>query len=323
MSRPSLVSVVCFALLQTVGCASPAPSGDGSSSGGTPGGGQSSGAGGTSPTSQSGGSGGGSSATTTGGTGGGTADGGSTGNSGGATGAGGSGGISNPGPSEDAGSPDTKPTTMDAPVAPDVAGETPGAPDAALGPKDYVCSWVIGITTTGEWYRAGFENVVDNARWQVTPIEMGHLEKWADPANPIWNEAIQSPCTRNSKTPDRIAFNATKYEWTTLEEFVPAYINVIKNIKTKYPSVKRIDLMTYGRAPGNKECAGANRPTYSWIKPVQDDAAAMVAAMYPGFVFVCPKWEHKSCSDFGLCPHVSAAANATLAKTIGEYFLQN
>lgn len=198
-----------------------------------------------------------------------------------------------------------------------------GAPQDLPTSKDFVCSWILGITTTGEWYKAGFEKVVDDARWQITPIEMGHLEKWADPNHEIWQSAITSPCAQNSKAPDRIVFNATKYEWTTVDEFVPAYIAVVNNIKTKYPSVKRIDLMTYGRAPGNMECVGANRPSYSYIKPVQDDAAAMMPGMFPGFVFVAPKWEHKACSDFGLCPHVSAEANATLAKTIGQYFLEN
>ena len=207
------------------------------------------------------------------------------------------------------------------------AANAGGAPDDTPVdlPKseDFTCSWVLGITTTGEWYEAGFEKVVDGKRWQITPIEMGHLEKWADPAHEIWQSPIQSACATNSKTPDRVVFNATKYEWTTVEEFLPAYVAVVNNIKTKYPSVKRIDLITYGRAPGNMECAGANRPSYSYIKAAQDDAAAMIPAMFPGLVFVAPKWEHKACSDFGLCPHVSAAANATLATTIGQYFLKN
>jgi hypothetical protein len=206
---------------------------------------------------------------------------------------------------------------------PDAATDSAEPVGPVLTYKDFTCSWVLGITTTGEWYRAGFENVVDNARWQVTPIEMGHLEKWADPNNPIWNSAIQSPCTMNSKTPDRIVYTAVKYEWTTVDQFLPAYIAVINNIKTKYPSVKRVDLMTYERAPGDMECAGANRPLDSWIRPVQDQAAAMTAAMFPGFVFILPKWEVKSCADFGLCPHLSGAANALEAKTIGEYFLAN
>src|SRR5260370_26125667 len=150
---------------------------------------------------------------------------------------------------------------------------------------------------------------------------MGHLEKWADPANPIWNSPIESPCTMNSKTPDRIVYSAVKYEWTTVDQVVPEDIAVINNIKTKYPSVKHVDLMTYERAPGDMECKGANRPYYSWIRPAQDQVAATVQAMFPDFVTILPKWEVQSCADFGLCPHLSGAANAFEAKTIGEYML--
>jgi hypothetical protein len=190
-----------------------------------------------------------------------------------------------------------------------------------LTAKDFTCSWVVGITTTGEWYRSGFENVVDNARWQNTHVEMGHLEKWADPANGIWNVTIDSPCAMNSKTPDRVVFSAVKYEWTTVDQFLPAYISAIKNFQTKYPSIKQIWLMTYERAPMNKQCDGANRPTYSWIRDAQDQVAAMMPAMFPGFVYVAPKWEVDKCGDFGLCPHLSGAANMAEAKKIGEFFL--
>jgi hypothetical protein len=220
---------------------------------------------------------------------------------------------------------DATPPTTDT-VAPPLDAQvdlpvTAGPDGPVLTSKDFTCSWVIGITTTGEWYSAGFENVVDNARWQNTHVEMGHLEKWADPQNGIWQSGIYSACAMNSKTPDRIVYCAVKYEWTTLEQFLPAYVAVINNIKTKYPSVKRVDLMTYARGPGNLECKGANRSNDSYIKDVQDQAAAMVADMFPGFVFIAPKWEVKSCGDFGLCPHISGAANALEAKTIGEYFL--
>ena len=191
----------------------------------------------------------------------------------------------------------------------------------ALTAKDFTCSWVVGITTTGEWYRSGFENVVDNARWQNTHVEMGHLEKWADPANGIWNVTIDSPCAMNSKTPDRVVFSAVKYEWTTMEQFLPAYVSAINNFKTKYPSIKQIYLMTYERAPNNMQCDGANRPTYSWIRPAQDAVAAMMPAMFPGFVYIAPKWEVDKCGDFGLCPHLSGAANMAEAKKIGEFFL--
>jgi hypothetical protein len=211
------------------------------------------------------------------------------------------------------------PPEFDAAAETGTMGGDNGAP--ALTAKDFTCSWVVGITTTGEWYRSGFENVVDNARWQNTHVEMGHLEKWADPANGIWNVTIDSPCAMNSKTPDRVVFSAVKYEWTTVDQFLPAYISAIHNFQTKYPSIKQIWLMTYERAPNNMQCDGANRPTYSWIRPAQDQVAAMMPAMFPGFVYIAPKWEVDKCGDFGLCPHLSGAANMAEAKKIGEFFL--
>ena len=132
-----------------------------------------------------------------------------------------------------------------------------------------------------------------------------------------------NPCATNAKTPDRIVFTGVDSASTTVAQFLPQYVSVINIIKTKFPSVKRVDLMTLARAPGDKECIGANRSGSSWIRPAQDDAIAMTVAMYPGFVFALPKWEVQACSDFGLCPHISAAANMTLAKTMGDYFLTN
>ncbi len=250
-----------------------------------------------------------------------------------------------PTPAADAGSPPSSdtgtpsPTVDSAPVpesSPDVgtpAGEAPEAGPVATGDaavpkpngltyKDFSCSWVLGIHTTYEWFAAGFEMVVDDARWQVSGIEMAQFN-WANPNSNLWSSPITSPCTANSKTPDRIVFSGVDSGSTTAAQFLPQYLSVINIIKMRFPSVKRIDLMTLARAPGDIECKGANRSGSSWIKPGQDEAIAMTVAMFPGFVFSTPKWEVKSCSDFGLCPHISAAANADLAKTMGDYFIAN
>jgi len=196
-----------------------------------------------------------------------------------------------------------------------VAPEPDGAASAS-----YVCSLILGILTTNEWF-GGFEKVVDNARWEIKFQDSAHLEKWADPANAVWSLPITSPCTQNANAPDRIVFMGTNYDYDTVELFLPKYIAVLNNIKAKYPSVKRLDVMTYTRAPMNQECVGANRPSYSWIKPAQDEAIAQFAAMNPGFVFAAPKWEVQACSDFTLCPHLTGPANAVISKTIGTYFL--
>lgn len=217
-------------------------------------------------------------------------------------------------------------------AAPDAQGgtdaDTTGAPgpeagtDDAAAPGPFTCSWVLGIHTTQEWFQAGFLNVVDPTRWEASGIEMAQFN-WQDANSGLWTAPFSSAtsCAKNAKTPDRIVFCGVDGSSTTVAQFLPEYVKVVNNIKTKFPSVKRIDLMTLARAPGNKECIGANRSGSSYIKTGQDDAIAMMVAMYPGFVFSTPKWEVQACSDFGLCPHISLAANMTLAKTMGEFFL--
>jgi hypothetical protein len=196
------------------------------------------------------------------------------------------------------------------------------APDDGSASASYVCSLILGILTTSEWF-GGFEKVVDNARWEIKFQDSAHLEKWADPAHAVWSLPITSPCARNADAPDRIVFMGTNYDYDTVDLFLPKYIAVLNNIKAKYPSVKRLDVMTYTRAPGNKECIGADRSSYSYIKPAQDEAMAQFAAMNPGFVFVAPKWEVQSCDDFTLCPHLTGPANGVISKTIGSYFLSH
>jgi len=206
-------------------------------------------------------------------------------------------------------------------------------PDGAMGPPDaadvgasdaggasYVCSLILGIQTTHEWF-GGFEKVVDTTRWELKSQDSAHIEKWADPNNAVWALATESPCVRNADAPDRVVFMGVNYDFTTVEQFLPKYIAVVSNIRAKYPTVKRVDVMTYTRAPGDMECTSASRPNDSYIKPAQDESIAMLAAMYPGFVFPAPKWEVQSCADFTLCPHLTGTANDVISKAIGAYFL--
>ena len=219
----------------------------------------------------------------------------------------------------DAAAPSTDATLEAGPIASADGGGT--TIPVGLRYKDFTCSWVLGIHTTGEWYAAGFETIVDDARWQASGLEMAQFE-WKNAGFGGWNSAPTSPCAMNSKTPDRIVFTGVDGS-TTAAQFLPEYEAVINNIKTKFPSVKRIDLMTLARAPGNMECKGANRSGSSWIRPGQDEAIAMEVAKYPGFVFATPKFEVKACSDFGLCPHINAAANALVAMENAQFFIAN
>src|SRR5205814_6801828 len=81
--------------------------------------------------------------------------------------------------------------------------------------------------------------------------DSAHIEKWADPASAVWSLPLTSPCTKNADAPDQVVCMGTNYDYDTVDLFLPKYVAVWKNIQTKYPTVRHLDVMTYTRAPGN------------------------------------------------------------------------
>ena len=207
-------------------------------------------------------------------------------------------------------------------VIPEAGGPSDSSFPPGLRYNDFTCSWVLGIHTTAEWFMAGFLTVVDPTRWQASGIEMAQFN-WAQAGYGGWTAAPMNPCKVNSKTPDRIVFCGVDTGSTTVQAYLAEYTAAMNNIKTKFPSVKRVDIMTTAVGPGDMECLGANRSGSSFIRPVQNQAITQTVTMFHGFAFECPRWEVASCKDFGLCPHISPAANMTLAKTMADYFIAN
>src|SRR5947207_507366 len=82
----------------------------------------------------------------------------------------------------------------------------------------YVCTQVIGVSVTGDWFGAGFESGNDDARWQALTRSHAFVELWADPKDPVWQEKIVSPCTKNSTRPDRVVFMGVNWEFKTADE---------------------------------------------------------------------------------------------------------
>jgi hypothetical protein len=227
---------------------------------------------------------------------------------------------------------DARATSVE-PPQPDAAPSTPAEADArpADGPSspppasegdtgNYTCTHLIGINATAEWYREGFEALVDNAKWQMVRVHSGFVELWANPTSSAWSTGPTSPCAENSKNPDRILFVALNFDNDKLEQWVPPLRAVVKNLQAKYPGVKRIELGSFVRAPGNKACP-QREAKRSTITPAQDEAMAMVAAENPTLVKVMPKFEAKTCSEFsGNPPHPSKAGGAAWAKLHAEHY---
>jgi hypothetical protein len=243
-----------------------------------------------------------------------------------------------PGPAEEEPSPptarpDAAPAPAEAPPVKADAAPSTSAPDAGAVPPgdaaapastpdntDYTCTLVIGIQATGQWYNAGFEKLVDGNKWEVIAVHSAKVESWADPNHSLWSNNPSSACTMNAKNPDRILFTGLNWVYDKVEQWVPPLTASVKNLQAKYPGVKRIELRTFVRAPNNQPCPGGS-DYKSFIKPAQDEANDIVAAMFPGLVYVAPKLEVRTCADFGgRAPHFSSAGAQAVARIVAAAY---
>jgi hypothetical protein len=221
-----------------------------------------------------------------------------------------------------------------------LAGSTgaAGASDQGYtGP--FTCTLVAGLLFTQEWFQAGFENDgVDGTKWEGKFQHYGYIDIWAQdpPAGFAWNAPIVSACTVNSTDPDRVLFTAWSWELAYMEdEYIADTVQDIMQFKKNFPHIKRFELMTIIRCPGNKMCnPNAAVPPIAgvtdhdsgqqdcYVAPSQDDALAKVAAMFPGWAFVAPKFESPNCENPINGAHIYNE-NVPVAKTIATYYMSN
>ena len=72
----------------------------------------------------------------------------------------------------------------------------PAAVPAA--PEPFVCTQVMGVSVTGDWFAAGFEALVDGARFQAVTRTHAFVELWGNPKDPVWSIPPVSPCARDA-----------------------------------------------------------------------------------------------------------------------------
>ncbi len=195
----------------------------------------------------------------------------------------------------------------------------------AAGPTGFICNQVTAMTLTREWYEAGFETLVADDRWQLKAREHGYITEWSNPNSDFWNEPIESPCAQGSTQPDHVVL--TVLSWapaccTTQPEWEAQVTGAINTLISKYPGLKRIDLMTVIRGANNMLCPTAPAAGETIVIPPElDGALAAAATQFPNFVFVAPKFEAPNCAAFsGGGPHLTTAGNTAVAKNIAAYF---
>lgn len=195
------------------------------------------------------------------------------------------------------------------------------------GATGFVCNQVTAMTLTREWFEAGFEldrSLVDG-RWQLKAREHGYITEWANPSSDFWNEPPESPCTAGSPNPDHVVLTVLSWNpacCTTQPEWEAKIDAAIANLQAKYSALKRIDLMTVIRGPGNMLCPTPPVANETIVIPPELDAAlAASAAKLPQLVFVAPKFEAADCAAFnGGGPHLTTAGNTAVAKVVAAYF---
>jgi hypothetical protein len=221
-----------------------------------------------------------------------------------------------------------------------------GGTGASAGP--FSCTIVLGLFTTSQWFIGAQpggasktflqQDGIDPMKWEGKMTKYSYVEKWADPMSAQWSLMTQNPCATNSTTPDRALFvgfspgipadqDYAKYNAMAKDQAGwETQLNlVINNIKTKYPSVKEIDILTMGRAPNNMLCSN-NSDIDTVIAPYEDAAFEAVAAASNGLVKVGPKYYVPDCATsyiFANDSDYTTTASNSLAMQIAAYYAQH
>jgi hypothetical protein len=191
-----------------------------------------------------------------------------------------------------------------------------GAKSKAGGEK-FTCTQIMGVSVTGDWFGAGFEDGVDNKRFQAITRKHGFIEFWGDPENEIWKEPVVSPCAERSNDPDRVVFTGVNWKFKTVDEWTAALTKAVQVLKDRYKGLRRIELLTMLRAPGNKTCGN----DMSVVNPAIDEAIAKVTAAHPDLVKPGPKIETPTCDVFTKGgPHYTPEGFTAVAKLYAAHY---
>jgi hypothetical protein len=197
------------------------------------------------------------------------------------------------------------------------AGEADVASDAPAG--GFTCTLFVGPSPMMQWFRGGFlkHPGIDAGRYQLIWVAHHYTDAWGAPGDSGWNTALDQghACAQNAMAPDRVAFMATQWSYTTAAQWEKDLTGIVANIKAKWPAVKRIELMASTSAPGNKPCpAAGGKNNETIIPPFAYEALDAMPAKFPGLVVALPHFEVPACSDFignGTAPQYAPNPNAT------------
>jgi hypothetical protein len=191
----------------------------------------------------------------------------------------------------------------------------PAAPLRA-SPARFDCTRVLGVSTTGDWFKAGFEALVEDGRWEAVTRKGAFVDQWGDPTSPPWVEPVVSPCVGGVR-PDRVLLTAVHWGYTTAAEWEEALTRAVSVIRAKHSTVRRIELLTMLRGPGNRSCGNPR----TVVAPYIDEAIEGVVRRFPGLVVAGPRFELPTCAPFvDGGPHFTKAGMTEVARVIAAHY---
>lgn len=194
---------------------------------------------------------------------------------------------------------------------------------AGAGPTGpFVCNQMTGGKLTSELFNGGFENGLDKARWQLKWKDDAWVEQWANSQSAFWSAPIESACGNDSTSPDRVVFMVFSWSLKSQADWRTKITQAVENFKSKYPKLRRLDFINQIVGPGNMLCPTPPAANETIVVSAELKAAMQeVAAAYPGFVFLNPVWEARTCADFqGGGPHLTSAGNTAAALPVATHF---
>ena len=172
------------------------------------------------------------------------------------------------------------------------------------GDNAFTCNLLVGPSPLGQWFQrrilnlpwhrlhqVGSHRQIRKLHSRVVAVGRGDLEHAAR------RHATMREKLRRCQTRDLSRHPVGAMPVATWEMH---FSGIIKNIKMKWPSVKRIELMLSTVGPGNMPCPGGGNEQF--VQAAGLTALDAMPAQFPGLVFEDPApgkwWIIPNCSDF-------------------------
>jgi hypothetical protein len=181
---------------------------------------------------------------------------------------------------------------------------------------------VLGFSQTRQWYwYGGFEQYVDEARWELFSHNGAGVTKWADPTSRMWIQSeVDSPCAAGSGQPDRVLLTISDDAYVDDVSTWTANISAaVETIREKYPTVDQIILQPVVGGPEGGPCERHGltiRATFN--QPFVLQAIEEVAG---GNVVAGATPEVRTCEDYqDSTGHLEPDAWGPIAETLGRFY---